>query len=167
MEGGGGDSGVLGLTSGAVRLVAVSAWTVGLVEVSAWTVGLAADTEVMGLAAPIVATLGQSVCVAEEMEVVLLAREMEVVLLAGEMDLVAGLDFLAGAGAKQNDGKANRVIRGGTLTLRSIRATMTAGEGDAGPGDDGAGLGDGEAEDSRSRWLVAFHRRKLFIIFSS
>ena len=85
---------------------------------------------------------------------------MEVVLLAGEMDLVAGLDFLAGAGAKQNDGKANRVIRGGTLTLRSIRATMTAGEGDAGPGDDGV-------EDSRSRWLVAFHRRKLFIIFSS
>ena len=139
---------MLGLTSGAVRLVAVSAWTmdmssvsttrvVGLVEVSAWTVGLTADTEVMGLAAPIVATLGQSVCVAEEMEVVLLAREM---------DLVAGLDFLAGAGAKQNDGKTTKVIRGGTLTLRSIRATMTAGEENAGPGGDGAGLGDDGVE---------------------
>ena len=48
MEGGGGDSGVLGLTSGAVRLVAVSAWTVGLVAVSAWTMGLAADTTEAG-----------------------------------------------------------------------------------------------------------------------
>ena len=113
--------------------------------------------------------------VAEEMDLVVwVAGDMEMVSVAGlieaedmEVVLVAGLDFLAGAGAKQNDGKANRVIRGGTLTLRSIRATMTAGEGDAGPGDDGAGLGDGEAEDSRSRWLVAFHRRKLFIIFSS
>ena len=113
--------------------------------------------------------------VAEEMDLVVwVAGDMEMVSVAGlieaedmEVVLVAGLDFLAGAGAKQNDGKANRVIRGGTLTLRSIRATMTAGEGDAGPGDDGAGLGDGGAEDSRSRWLVAFHRRKLFIIFSS
>ena len=52
MEGGGGDSGVLGLTSGAVRLVAVSAWTVGLVEVSAWTVELVAVSAwTMGLAA--------------------------------------------------------------------------------------------------------------------
>ena len=99
--------------------------------------------------------------VAEEMDLVVwVAGDMEMVSVAGlieaedmEVVLVAGLDFLAGAGAKQNDGKANRVISGGTLTLRSIRATMTA--------------GDGEAEDSRSRCLVAFHRRKLFIIFSS
>ena len=39
---------MLGLTSGAVRLVAVSAWTVGLVAVSAWTMGLAADTTEAG-----------------------------------------------------------------------------------------------------------------------
>ena len=93
----------------------------------------------------------------EDMEGVLLAREMEVVLLAGEMDLVAGLDFLAGAGAKQNDGKTTRDISGGTLHLKSIRAGMLFGEGEAGRGDDGA-------EASRSRWLVAFHRRRLLII---
>ena len=80
------------------------------------------------------------------------------VLLAREMDLVAGLDFLAGAGAKQNDGKTTKVIRGGILTFRSIRAMMTAGEGDAGPGDDGAGLGDGGAEASSPKLIVAFQR---------
>ena len=74
------------------------------------------------------------------------------------------MDILAGA--KHSDGKT-KVIRGGILTLRSIRAMMTAGEGDAGPGDDGAGLGDGGAEASRSRWPVAFHRRRCFIIFFS
>ena len=101
------------------------------------------------------------------MEVVLLAGEMEVVLLAGEMDLVAGLDFLAGAGTKQNEGKTTKVIRGGILTLRSIRAMMTAGEGDAGPGGDGAGLGDDGVESGSPKLLVAFQRCNLFIIFFS
>ena len=40
---------------------------------------MAADTEVMGLAAPIVATLGQSVCVAEDMEMVSVAGLIEAV----------------------------------------------------------------------------------------
>ena len=141
--------------------VILVSWVMGVVWVAIEVVLLAGERE--------------ATWVAEEMDLVVwVAGEMEMVSVAGlieaeymEMVLVAGLDFLAGAGAKQNDGKANRVIRGGTLTLRSIRATMTAGEGDAGPGDDGAGLGDGGAVDSRSRWLVAFHRRKLFIIFSS
>ena len=141
--------------------VILVSWVMGVVWVAIEVVLLAGERE--------------ATWVAEEMDLVVWeAGEMEMVSVAGlieaedmEVVLVAGLDFLAGAGAKQNDGKANRVISGGTLTLRSIRATMTAGEGDAGPGDDGAGLGDGGAEDSRSRWLVAFHRRKLFIIFSS
>ena len=132
-------------------------WVMGVVWVAIEVVLLAGERE--------------ATWVAEEMDLVVWeAGEMEMVSVAGlieaeymEVVLVAGLDFLAGAGAKQNDGKANRVIRGGTLTLRSIRATMTAGEGDAGPGDDGAGLGDG-AGASRSRWPVAFHRRKYSIM---
>ena len=122
------------------------------------------------------AGLRKAVWVAQEMEVILEAGEMEVVLLAREMDatwvaeeidLVAGLDILAGAGTKHNDGKTTKVMRGGILHCKSIRAMMTDGEGDAGPGDDRAGLGDGGAEVSRSRWLVAFHLRRLFIISSS
>ena len=84
---------------------------------------------------------------AREMEVVwvsgvvwvdwVMEADLEVVFLAGEMDLVAGLDFLAGAGAKQNDGKTTRDISGGTLHLKSIRAGMLFGEGEAGRGDDG------------------------------
>ena len=86
---------MLGLTSGAVRLVAVSAWTmdmssvsttrvVGLVEVSAWTVGLAADAAGAG-------------GVSEEEEVILLAGEMEVVLLAGETE-VGDMEMVSVAG---------------------------------------------------------------------
>ena len=133
-------------------------WVMGVVWVAIEVVLLAGERE--------------ATWVAEEMDLVVWeAGEMEMVSVAGlieaeymEVVLVAGLDFLAGAGAKQNDGKANRVIRGGTLTLRSIRATMTAGEENAGPVDDGAGLGNGGTEASRSRWPVAFHRRRLFII---
>ena len=65
------------------------------------------------------------------------------------------MDILAGA--KHSDGKT-KVIRGGILTLRSIRAMMTAGEGDAGPGDDGA-------EARSPKLLVAFQRRNFFIFF--
>ena len=83
---------------------------------------------------------------------------MEVVLLAREMDLVAGLDFLAGAGTKQNQGKTTRDISGGTLHLKSIRAGMTS-EGEAGPGEDGA-------EASSPKLLVASQRRNLFIFLS-
>ena len=138
--------------------VILVSWVMGVVWVAIEVVLLAGERE--------------ATWVAEEMDLVVWeAGEMEMVSVAGlieaedmEVVLVAGLDFLAGAVAKQNDGKANRVIRGGTLTLRSIRATMTAREEDAGPVDDGAGLGNGGTEASRSRWLVAFHRRRLFII---
>ena len=143
---------------GGVTEVILVSWVMGVVWVAIEVVLLAGERE--------------ATWVAEEMDLVVwVAGDMEMVSVAGlieaeymEVVLVAGLDFLAGAGAKQNDGKANRVIRGGTLTLRSIRATMTAREEDAGPVDDGAGLGNGGTEASRSRWPVAFHRRRLFII---
>ena len=89
------------------------------------------------------------------MEVVLEAGEMAAIWVAEEKDLVAGMDIVAGM--KYNDGKT-KVIRGGILTLRSIRAMMTAG-GEAGPGEDGA-------EASSPKLLVA-SQRFIFFIFHS
>ena len=63
--------------------------------------------------------------------------------------LEAGLDFVAGM--KHNDGKTTKVMRGGILHRKSIRAGVTFGEGETGPGDDGA-------EASSPKLIVAFQR---------
>ena len=83
------------------------------------------------------------------MEVVLEAGEMAATWVAEEKDLVAGMDILAGA--RLDEGKTTRDISGGTLHSRSIRAGMTLGEGETGPGDDGA-------EASSPKLIVAFQR---------